>query len=50
VLDSTLPWWIAGPLLGLAVVALLGAANRRSGMLGGVTDLVGGRLSWPSIC
>ena len=26
-LESTLPWWIAGPLLGLAIVSLLGLAN-----------------------
>jgi uncharacterized protein len=49
VLDSTLPWWIAGPVLGLAVVALLGLANRRFGVLGGVTDLVGGQLSWRAL-
>jgi uncharacterized membrane protein YedE/YeeE len=42
VLDSTLPWWIAGPVLGLVIVALLGLANRRFGVLGGVTDLVTG--------
>jgi hypothetical protein len=41
-LDSTLPWWIAGPLLGLVIVTLLGLANKRFGVLGGVTDLVEG--------
>jgi uncharacterized membrane protein YedE/YeeE len=41
-LDSTLPWWIAGPLLGLVIVSLLGLANKRFGVLGGVTDLVQG--------
>jgi uncharacterized membrane protein YedE/YeeE len=41
-LDSTLPWWIAGPALGLVIVSLLGLANKRFGMLGGVTDLVEG--------
>jgi uncharacterized membrane protein YedE/YeeE len=46
VLDSTLPLWIAGPVLGLAVVALLGLANRRFGVLGGVTDLVARTPSW----
>jgi len=49
VLTSTLPWWIAGPVLGLAVVALLGLANRRFGVLGGVTDLVGGVVSWRAV-
>jgi uncharacterized membrane protein YedE/YeeE len=39
-LESTLPWWIAGPILGLVIVALLGLANKRFGVLGGVTDLV----------
>lgn len=39
---STLPWWIAGPILGLVIVALLGLANKRFGVLGGVTDLVRG--------
>jgi uncharacterized protein len=41
-LDSTLPWWIAGPVLGMVIVSLLGLANRRFGVLGGVTDLVQG--------
>jgi uncharacterized protein len=41
-LDSTLPWWIAGPVLGLVIVSLLGLANKRFGVLGGVTDLVQG--------
>jgi uncharacterized membrane protein YedE/YeeE len=41
-LDSTLPWWIAGPVLGLVIASLLGLANKRFGVLGGVTDLVQG--------
>jgi uncharacterized membrane protein YedE/YeeE len=41
-LDSTLPWWIAGPVLGLVIVSLLGLTNKRFGVLGGVTDLVQG--------
>jgi uncharacterized membrane protein YedE/YeeE len=41
-LQSTLPWWVAGPVLGLVIVALLGLANKRFGVLGGVTDLVQG--------
>jgi uncharacterized membrane protein YedE/YeeE len=40
--ESTLPWWIAGPLIGLVIVALLALANKRFGVLGGVTDLVRG--------
>jgi uncharacterized membrane protein YedE/YeeE len=41
-LESTLPWWIAGLVIGLVIVALLGLANKRFGVLGGVTDLVVG--------
>jgi uncharacterized membrane protein YedE/YeeE len=41
-LESTLPWWIAGPILGLVIVSLLGLANKRFGVVGGVTDLVQG--------
>lgn len=39
---STLPWWIAGPVLGLVIISLLGLANKRFGVLGGITDLVHG--------
>jgi uncharacterized membrane protein YedE/YeeE len=54
-LHSTLPWWVAGPVLGLVIVSLLGLANRRFGVLGGVTDLVEGSAegrglrSWRSL-
>jgi uncharacterized membrane protein YedE/YeeE len=41
-LESTLPWWVAGPMLGLVIISLLGLANKRFGVLGGVTDLVQG--------
>ena len=41
-LESTLPWWIAGPVLGLVITVLLGLANRRFGVVGGVIDLVEG--------
>jgi uncharacterized membrane protein YedE/YeeE len=41
-LDGTLAWWIAGPVLGLVIVSLLGLANKHFGVLGGVTDLVSG--------
>jgi uncharacterized protein len=40
--ESTLPWWIAGPAIGLVIVALLALANKRFGVVGGVTDLVHG--------
>jgi uncharacterized membrane protein YedE/YeeE len=40
--DSTLPWWIAGPILGLVIISLLGLANKRFGVVGGVIDLVQG--------
>jgi hypothetical protein len=40
--ESTLPWWIAGPMIGLVIVALLALANKRFGVVGGVTDLVQG--------
>jgi uncharacterized membrane protein YedE/YeeE len=40
--DSTLPWWVAGPVIGLVIVALLVLANKRFGVVGGVTDLVHG--------
>ena len=41
-MHSTLAWWIAGPILGLVIVSLLGLANKRFGVVGGVTDLVEG--------
>ena len=34
-LDWTLPWWIAGPILGLVIVGFLGLANKRFGVIGG---------------
>ena len=41
-IDSTLAWWIAGPILGLVIVSFLALANKRFGVLGDVTDLVQG--------
>jgi uncharacterized protein len=35
-----LPWYVAGPVLGLCVVALRLLMNRRLGVLGGVSDAV----------
>jgi uncharacterized protein len=54
-LDSTLEWWIAGPFLGLVIISLLGLANKRFGVVGGLTDLVHGSAegrglrSWRSL-
>jgi uncharacterized membrane protein YedE/YeeE len=41
-LESTLPWYVAGPIVGLVIVVLLAAANRRFGVTGGLTDLAAG--------
>lgn len=41
-MHSTLAWWIAGPILSLVIVGFLGLANKRFGVVGGVTDLVEG--------
>lgn len=35
VLPHQLPWWVAGPGVGLCVVALYGLANRKLGVSGG---------------
>ena len=48
-LHSMLPWWLAGPILGLVIVALIGLGNSRFGMIGGITDLVGGSLNWRAL-
>ncbi|MBA3330683.1 MAG: YeeE/YedE family protein [Actinobacteria bacterium] len=34
------PWFLAGPMLGLCVVALFAAINERLGVLGGFSDVV----------
>jgi uncharacterized membrane protein YedE/YeeE len=39
-IESPLHWSIAGPVIGLVIIGLLGLANKRFGVLGGVTDLV----------
>ena len=39
-LHSQLPWWIAGPLLGLCVVAMRWLMNERLGVMGAWTDVV----------
>jgi hypothetical protein len=40
--ESALPWWIAGPVIGLVIVTLLSLANKPFGVVGGVIDLVQG--------
>src|SRR4051794_41554643 len=40
VLPDQLPWWIAGPGVGLCVVALYGLANAKLGVSGGWLQLV----------
>ena len=42
------PWYVAGPLLGLCVVAMYAAINERLGVLGGFSDVVE-RLSERSV-
>ena len=39
-LHSQLAWWIAGPLLGLCVVAMRWLMNARLGVMGGFADVV----------
>ncbi len=41
-----LPWYAAGPAVGLAIVVLLAAGNRRFGITGGLTDALSGVVSW----
>ncbi len=48
-LETSLPWYVAGPIVGLAIVVLLGAANRRFGVTGGLADLVAGASSGPRL-
>jgi uncharacterized membrane protein YedE/YeeE len=45
-MSDQLPWYLAGPAVGLAIVVLLGAGNRRFGVTGGLTDALSGVLSW----
>ena len=40
VLPAQLPWWVAGPGIGLCVVALYGLANLKLGVSGGWLQLV----------
>lgn len=41
-----LPWYVAGPAVGLVIVALLAAGNRRFGITGGLTDALSGLVTW----
>lgn len=47
-LDEQLAWYVAGPVLGLCVVACRALFNGRLGVTGGVSELVGqiSRGSW----
>ena len=40
VLPAQLPWWVAGPGIGLCVVALYALTNRKLGVSGGWLQLV----------
>src|SRR3954454_2186123 len=40
-LDHQLAWWVAGPVLGLCVVACRTLFNGRLGVTGGVAEIVG---------
>jgi uncharacterized membrane protein YedE/YeeE len=40
VLPAQLPWWVAGPAVGLCVVAMYGLANRKLGVSGGWLQLL----------
>jgi uncharacterized protein len=48
VLDDQLPWFVAGPVLGLCVVACRALFNGHLGVTGGFSELVG-RLSAGSV-
>jgi uncharacterized protein len=41
-----LPWYLAGPAVGLAIVVFLAAGNRRFGITGGLTDALSGLVTW----
>lgn len=41
-----LPWYLAGAAVGLAIVVLLAAGNRRFGVTGGLTDALSGVVTW----
>jgi uncharacterized protein len=40
VFHSLMPWWVAGPLLGLAVVSLYALANKHLGVSGGYSQVL----------
>jgi uncharacterized membrane protein YedE/YeeE len=56
VLHSQLPWYIAGPVLGLCVVACRALFNARLGVTGGYSEIVGrlragtARFDWRGWC
>jgi uncharacterized membrane protein YedE/YeeE len=41
-----LPWYVAGVAVGLAIVVLLAAGNRRFGITGGLTDALSRLVTW----
>ena len=41
------PWYIAGPLLGLVLIAFRAALNKPFGMLGGFIEVVDKKGAWP---
>ena len=55
-LHSQLPWYIAGPVLGLCVVACRALFNARLGVTGGYSEIVGrlragtARFDWRGWC
>jgi uncharacterized membrane protein YedE/YeeE len=40
VLNSQLPWWIGGPVMGLCVVAMRWLMNERLGVMGAWSDVI----------
>lgn len=49
VLPQQLPWWVAGPAIGLCVVALYGVANLKLGVSGGWLQLVNAAQGKPVV-
>jgi uncharacterized membrane protein YedE/YeeE len=46
---ARLPWYVAGPLVGLLIIALRAAVNRPFGALGGYIDLAEHRASFAQL-
>ena len=43
------PWYVAGPLLGLVLIAFRAALNKPFGALGGFVELAGTKGGWPRL-